>query len=288
MKEIHDIFSNIFPEFKCSSFELRELNESDFKSLESVLMDNASRKYYFLPKEYRRQKKLYFSHLLENYINKKGITWVISNSNQNAVIGFITVEFVNAFHELCGVINIAIKNEYRNMKIATEAMKLVCDFFNCYYISYLRADVREDLKSYLNESFFISKVLKRNGFISDGSNSHYKNSDGYAVKYDELRVTYCKQVIDSREFLCRQAEKYSLNKDYINSINAYNNAFRKDYKEGSLYTKAYLYKLVGLQYFSTGHYDVSYEYLSKASSLGLNDNSIIEKLNWIKNNIIKQ
>jgi len=282
LRNIRELFVDL-PVLNNNKFILRKLEKSDHKDLELILSDPKVREYYFVPPIYKNDINNLLSNFSTDYDDLDQLTWVITDKAQiENILGFVTVEFIFKFHELFAHLNMAIINDQIETSILSESIFAVCDFLKDFIISYLRVDVHLDSFNRPCEPFH--SALVQNGFEKDGATLDFVNSKNKHMQYDKIRISFFREVVGRRKFLCLAGDNYIQKGDYSSAISAYNNAFRCEYKVGSPFTDGRIYAHVGILHFSTGHFKEAYQNFIDAIKRGEIDDEIKLRLDWIRLN----
>lgn len=259
---------------------LRPVTLSDSAFLQQLFSDSNVRKFFVLRDEHAQDINLFTRFMVEQMERSAAISYIIIN-NSNHAVGLITAELTRhpRTKDIMWNMSIAVSPQFRRQGYATNATIGMTDFLlNTFSIDQVSLDICEKNVDSIS-------VAEKCGFrkpTEPGMRIGYIDPEHMELG---LRMKWFKSLEGKRPFLFNQAANAFRMKDYASSIRLFEQALQEPCQPGSPVSDAQIYSNMGMAYSSMRQYQKAFQYLKKAQSLGLTNDSIERELQWLRNNV---
>ncbi len=237
------------------------------------------RLHYTLRDDHAANIDSFVAYLAAANENNTGIHLIIDDKTLTPV-GFITAEPFRDDNTgtLGWNIGFAVLPSYRNNGIAAGAVGALKTILANYRIDEMVLDISMENKP-------AEAVAKACGFTQKksplGGLVGYLDQDHPEVG---MRTKWISKVhvTDARGEAFNKACEAYRRKDYRTAIQLYYEAAEEKYTPGSPYTDAQVFSNLGMAFSSVKDYKKAYQYLTKAWSLGCQNDSVSRELQWLR------
>jgi len=161
MEKAINIF-NVFPYIELEDYNLRKVNESDYKEIYDIYSDEETVKFEGIEAiKTDTQAKEYIQNILNGYENKYFVRWCVESKKSNKVIGLLAIhhfDFRNYNAQIGYILN---KSYWRENIMSTVLKEIIKYIFNETEIYRLEANIHPDNKASI-------KLAEKLGFTKEG------------------------------------------------------------------------------------------------------------------------